>query len=110
MFVFWEQLMYPRVIPDINIEQQTAEEPPYRIIIHNDDVTPMDFVVHILLMVFFLTGPGAIQVMYTAHYQGSAYVQTCPKSLAQSRVAQAHMAARLRGFPLLFTIEAEGIV
>jgi ATP-dependent Clp protease adaptor protein ClpS len=99
--------MDPKVIPEIDVHQETAEEPLYRVIIHNDDVTPMDFVVHILLTVFLLSGPGAVQVMYTAHYQGSAYVQSYPKAEAERRVAQAHMAARLAGYPLWFTIEAE---
>lgn len=99
--------MYPKILPNIGADQLTAEEPPYRIIIHNDEVTPMEFVVQILLTVFLLTVPGAVQVMYTAHYHGSAYVQSCPKAEAERRVAQAHMAARLRGYPLRFTVEKD---
>jgi ATP-dependent Clp protease adaptor protein ClpS len=108
MFVFWELLMYPKVTPDIETNPQTAEEPPYRVIIHNDDVTPMDFVVRILLQIFLLSAPGAIQVMYTAHYHGSAYVQTLPKTEAQRRIARAHFASALEGYPLHFTLEPEG--
>ena len=97
----------PLVIPEIDIHRKTATEPPYRVIIHNDDVTPMDFVVRILLTVFLLTGASAVQVMYTAHYHGSAHVQSLPKSVAEKRVLQAHMSARLAGYPLRFTIERD---
>ena len=45
--------------------------------------------------------------MYTAHYQGSAYVQTLPKPEALLRVHRAELAARLESFPLKFTVEKE---
>lgn len=99
--------MLPEVIPDLDVAQQTAEEPPYRIIIHNDDVTPMDFVIYVLQHIFFLAAVDALDVMYTAHYLGSAYVQTCGKAEAEKRVARAHFAAGLEGYPLHFTIEKE---
>ena len=75
--------------------------------IHNDDVTPMEFVVHILVLVFELPTPNAIMVMQTAHLNGKAYVQSLPKSAARRRVGQARFAARLRGFPLEFSLAAE---
>lgn len=99
--------MHPLVTPEIDIDQRTAEEPPCRVIIHNDDVTPMDFVIHILQSIFLLHLLGAIQVMYAAHHHGSAHVCTCPRNIAQRRVSEAHMAARIAKFPLTFTIEEE---
>ena len=107
MFAFRELRMDPKTIPEIQIDEETTQGPLYRVIIHNDDVTPMNYVVHILLAVFLLSGPGAVQVMYTAHYHGSAYVQTLPKAEAEKRVTQAHMSARLAGYPLMFTVEAD---
>lgn len=99
------------VVPEIEIVQEqasaTTEGPLYRVIIHNDDVTPMDFVIHILISVFRLNGAHALQVMYTAHHQGSAYVQTLPKTEAQKRVGLAHFSARLNGYPLEFTLKPE---
>jgi ATP-dependent Clp protease adaptor protein ClpS len=88
-------------------EEQTEEGPLYRVIIHNDEVTTMDFVIHILMTVFLLPSANAAQVMYTAHLNGNAYVQTLPKPEAQRRVGKAHFAARLSGYPLEFTIEPE---
>jgi len=86
---------------------ETELEPMYRVIIHNDDVTPMDFVVLILERIFFITGPSAVDIMYTAHYTGAAYVQSLPRSEAQGRIARAHFAASLEGYPLRFTMEPE---
>jgi ATP-dependent Clp protease adapter protein ClpS len=45
--------------------------------------------------------------MYSAHLNGKAYVQTLPRKEAQRRVGQARFSARLRGFPLEFSMEAE---
>lgn len=88
-------------------DEQTELEPLYRVIIHNDDVTPMNFVVAVLERIFFLDGAEAVHVMYTAHTSGAAYVQTLPKSEAQTRIGKAHFAARLEGYPLQFTMEPE---
>ena len=79
----------------------------YRVIIHNDDVTPMDFVIHILKRIFFVGEADAMEIMYTAHFSGAAYVQTLPKSEAQNRIGRAHFAAGLEGYPLQFTLEPE---
>jgi ATP-dependent Clp protease adaptor protein ClpS len=88
-------------------DEQTALEPLYRVIIHNDNVTPMDFVVTVLETIFFLDGAEAERVMFTAHTRGSAYVQTLPKTEAQNRINQAHFAAGMVGYPLRFTMEPE---
>jgi ATP-dependent Clp protease adaptor protein ClpS len=95
----------PRI--DEELAEQTSEEPPYRVIIHNDDVTPMNFVMAILITVFFLENIHALQVMYTAHYHGSAYVQTLAREEAIQRVGRAHVTSRLNGYPLRFSIEKE---
>ena len=97
----------PEILGDVKQRQETTQGPLYRVIIHNDDVTPMDVVVYVLRGIFLLSGPRAVQVMYTAHYQGSAYVQTLPKNEAQRRIHRAHFAARLEGYPLYFSMERE---
>lgn len=82
-------------------------EPLYRVYIHNDDVTPMDFVVLALERFFQVNGPKAEEIMLTAHNHGSAYVQTLPKAEGQNRINRAHFAAALEGYPLLFSMEQE---
>ena len=96
-----------QVLPQTAEGQETALEPLYRVIIHNDDVMPMDFVVHALTTIFLLTQPDAIEVMYTAHFSGIAYVQTLPKTEAERRFNKAHFAAGLEGYPLHFSMEPE---
>jgi ATP-dependent Clp protease adaptor protein ClpS len=98
-----------QVTPEIEIieETETELEPLYRVIIHNDDVTPMDFVVNVLTSIFILSQPDALEIMLVAHYRGAAYVQTLPKTEAQKRINKAHFAAGLEGYPLHFSMEPE---
>jgi ATP-dependent Clp protease adaptor protein ClpS len=97
--------------PEIEIhedeQQETAYEPLFRVIIHNDDVTPMDFVVHVLTSIFRLLQLDAMQIMLVAHYHGAAVVQILPKSEAEKRINRAHFASGLEGYPLHFSLEAE---
>ncbi len=86
---------------------ETELEPMYRVIIHNDDITPMDFVILILERIFFIQGQAAVDIMFTAHYTGAAYVQSLPRNEAQNRIGRAHFAAGLEGYPLRFTMEPE---
>ena len=82
-------------------------ERPYRVIIENDDVTPMEFVVLVLLSIFDLDIERAEAVMLEAHYKGQAYVVSLPFEDAQQRVYQAHSVARAAGYPLSFYLEPE---
>jgi ATP-dependent Clp protease adaptor protein ClpS len=88
-------------------DPETELEPMYRVIIHNDDFTPMDFVILILKRIFFVDTQTAAEIMLTAHFNGAAYVQTLPRSEAQARIGKAHFAAGLEGFPLHFSMEPE---
>jgi ATP-dependent Clp protease adaptor protein ClpS len=101
--------MRHQILPDIEIieETETELEPFYRVIIHNDHVTPMDFVVHVLKAVFYLSNDKAAEAMLAAHYYGTAYVQTLAKSEAEKRINKAHFEADNAGYPLKFTMEPE---
>jgi ATP-dependent Clp protease adaptor protein ClpS len=97
--------------PDIQIiedvEDETELEPLYRVLIHNDHVTPMDFVVHILQTIFYLPTEKALNIMMTAHIKGMEYVQTLPRSEAEKRIARAHAEANWADYPLRFSMEPE---
>ena len=98
-----------QTIPEIQIieETETQLEPLYRVMIDNDDVTPMDFVVYILTNRFYLSNNKAADIMLTAHIYGSAYVQTLAKSEAEKRIDKAHFEANNAGYPLHFSMEPE---
>lgn len=98
-------LQEPAVSEDV--EQLEALEPPYKVLVHNDEVTPYDFVVMVLLRFFDLSSIEAEQVTYLAHISGIAYVTTLPRSEAENRAGRAHFAASLEGYPLTFSIEPE---
>lgn len=80
---------------------------PYRVIIHNDNVTTFEFVINILVVIFERTFFKATRIAFEAHYKGQAYVCTLPLEEAKSRVFKAQFAAREQGFPLTFSIEPE---
>jgi len=90
-----------RVVSDEELEH------PYRVIIQNDDLTPMDFVVMVLLTIFLLPFDRAMQVMFEAHEKGRAYVMSLPFQEAQQRVYEAQSIARAAGYPLSFYLEPD---
>jgi ATP-dependent Clp protease adaptor protein ClpS len=98
-------------LPDIRIEtppDEAAElDPPVRVLIHNDDVTPHDFVVIVLRAVFHLALSEAERITHTAHTSGLACVAVLRLEEAKFRVGKAHGIARQSGYPLTFTIEPE---
>lgn len=101
----------PLVVPDIirkeKIEKREELERLFRVLVHNDDVTPYDFVIVALQRFFRLDRDQAEQVTWSAHNTGMALVCVLPLTEAQRRVGQAHFAASLEGYPLTFTIEPE---
>ena len=97
----------PEVWEEAAPDSETQLAPPYNVIIHNDDYTPMDFVVQVLRSVFGLSRADAEVVMLTAHFTGLAYVMTLGYEEAKYRVGKAHGLARAAGYPLTFTIEPE---
>lgn len=83
--------------------------PLYRVIIHNDDTTPMDFVVEILVGEFDRDMKQAVKIMWEAHTTGAALVMTCGEEEAARRVDRARSLARTRKYPLTFSIEPEDL-
>lgn len=99
-------------MPDVQqAEPETVEKtrlaPMYRVLIHNDDVTPMDFVVRVLREIFRLDLDRALRVMLEAHHGGVAHVVTEPLERAEFHVDQARSLSRPRGYPLTLSYEPE---
>lgn len=97
----------PLLETDVDTATETRLAPLYRVLIHNDDVTPMDFVVRVLGEIFHLTWARSTQIMLTAHLKGLAHVVTEPLERAEFHVDQARSLSRARQYPLTFSVERE---
>ncbi|NUN47629.1 MAG: ATP-dependent Clp protease adaptor ClpS [Candidatus Brocadiae bacterium] len=93
----------PAVLPDS--ETRTRLSPLWRVIIHNDDVTPMDFVVSTLREFWAIGLVQAVRIMLEAHLSGAALVAVETKEQAEFHVDRAHSSARARRYPLTFSLE-----
>jgi ATP-dependent Clp protease adaptor protein ClpS len=80
----------------------------YRVLLHNDDYTTMEFVVMVLMSVFHRTESEAIQIMLHVHRRGVGVAGVYPREVAESRVAKAARLAREAEFPLRCTMEPTG--
>lgn len=85
--------------------EEEATEPPCKVLIHNDDVTPYEYVIYTLGSVFMLSDELADHVAWTAHNKGEAVVVVRPRREAEKLVKVAAGRARGDGFPLTFTLE-----
>jgi ATP-dependent Clp protease adaptor protein ClpS len=70
--------------PRERTRRRASEEPPYKVILHNDDYTPMEHVVEALRKVIpRMSLPRAVSVMLEAHTKGKAIVTKCHRELAE---------------------------
>jgi ATP-dependent Clp protease adaptor protein ClpS len=88
-------------------EKPKLKKPPlFQVIMHNDDYTPMEFVVEVLQSYFGLALEQATQVMLTVHTKGKAVCGTFTRDIAESKALQVNQYARECQHPLLCEIEA----
>lgn len=84
---------------------ETARPPLYSVILLNDDYTPMDFVIDVLVRFFALDLERATQVMLHVHTRGRGVCGVFSREVAESKVAQVNEYSRLNQHPLLCTME-----
>jgi ATP-dependent Clp protease adaptor protein ClpS len=91
----------------------TAERPRtqvprrYRVLLHNDDFTTMEFVVEVLVRFFRKGATEATRIMLEVHHRGVGVAGVFTREVAETKIAQVTDAARESGFPLLLTMEPE---
>jgi len=88
--------------------KQKLQKPPlFRVLLHNDNYTTMDFVVFVLMYVFNRTETDAIQIMLQVHNQGLGVAGIYPHDVAETKIARVTALARENEYPLLCTMEEE---
>ncbi|PLY03284.1 MAG: ATP-dependent Clp protease adaptor ClpS [Desulfuromonas sp.] len=77
----------------------------FKVLMHNDDYTTMEFVVEVLQDIFGKSHTEAEKIMLTIHFQGVGHCGTFPYSIAETKAEQTRMKARKAGFPLRCSLE-----
>jgi len=93
----------------VDLQDRQKVEPPkkYKVILHNDDFTPMDFVIVILMDAFNFGFEKASSIMMQVHEQGKGIAGAYSKEIANMKVKRCNQIARSEGHPLMVTMEAE---
>ncbi|MEO5340948.1 MAG: ATP-dependent Clp protease adapter ClpS [Magnetococcus sp. MYC-9] len=82
------------------------DEPPlYKVLLLNDDFTPMDFVVDLLMRFFQKSVESSVQIMLNVHYNGVGLCGIYPREIAETKVMQVNRHARHNAYPLSCRME-----
>jgi len=94
---------------DVLTEEETKLEKPklFKVLLHNDDFTTMDFVVFVLEYVFMRDTIEAFSIMLKVHNEGVGLAGVYPYEIANMKAEKAMNLARAREYPLLCTVEEE---
>ena len=92
---------------DVAIKNRTERPPLYKVLLHNDDYTTMEFVVEILRTIFGMGMEQAHAVMFKVHNEGFGVCGVYTFEIAETKVAKVTQMARDEGHPLKCTMEEE---
>jgi ATP-dependent Clp protease adaptor protein ClpS len=95
---------------DLGVQERPKVERPrrYVVVLHNDDYTTMEFVVHVLTKFFHMDETEATQVMLHVHHKGYGIVGTFTRDVAETKASAVMAYAKEHGHPLRCTAEPEG--
>lgn len=91
---------------DSSIEQDVQLPQKYAVVLKNDDFTPMDFVVDVLLNVFGLSETRSFEIMLEVHNKGRGVAGIYTREIAETKAALALKASRNAGHPFMCFVEA----
>jgi ATP-dependent Clp protease adaptor protein ClpS len=86
---------------------ETREPPLFKVLLHNDDYTTMEFVVSILVNIFQKSGHEATTIMLNVHNEGVGIAGVFTREICETKIAVVHELAKKNGFPLRCTMEKE---
>jgi ATP-dependent Clp protease adaptor protein ClpS len=89
-------------------DRESLQEPPlYRVLLHNDDYTTMDFVIMILQTIFNKDTEEATRIMLNVHHQGVGIAGIYTREIGETKVATVRRIARRNQFPLKCSLEKD---
>ena len=91
--------------PSIESQNETRQPPLFKVLMHNDDYTTMEFVVESLQAVFRKPPTEANRIMLHIHFKGVGLCGIFPYEVAETKVARVHAMARAQGYPLRCTLD-----
>ncbi len=97
----------PKFEEEFDVALELEEPQMYKVLLHNDDYTSMDFVVDVLTGIFHKNQAQAEQIMLQIHEKGKAICGVYSFEIAQTKAAQVKKLAKEHEFPLLATIEED---
>jgi len=92
---------------EVKSDKKVKEPPMYRVLLHNDDYTTMEFVVEILVHIFHKTVEGATRIMLNVHEKGVGVCGVYTFEVAETKVDTVHSIAKDHGFPLKCSMEKD---
>ena len=92
---------------DTTVLDRVQKPPKYKVVLHNDDFTPMNFVNYVLSQFFRKSDSEAAAIMTAAHENGKSIVGIYPKEIANMKCNQSIRFSRSCNYPLLLTNEPE---
>ncbi len=93
--------------PKTATAKKLQKPPLFKVLLHNDDYTTMEFVVEVLRTVFHHDPTHAMRIMLHVHHRGVGVAGTYPKEVAETKAEKVMSMARAAEFPLLCTVEPE---
>jgi len=93
--------------PKTKTRKKVGKPRLYKVLLHNDDYTTMEFVVELLKEVFHHPEHQAMRIMLHVHHNGVGLAGTYPREIAETKAEKAMSLARAAEFPLLVTVEPE---
>ena len=97
----------PNIEEELDLALELEEPQMFKVLLHNDDYTSMDFVVEILMGIFHKSLAQAEQIMLQIHEKDKAICGVYSFEIAQTKAEQVKQRAKQNEFPLLATIEED---